>query len=307
MNRFVHRIAVALPLVVFSLPAMAEPNLVIQSSGDCPSAQVVSEALWTVRPDREWPPLAANIEVVENRIRVSLGEDQAIWREVPAPADCADRANRAALVIAAWSGELPAQTAIGPSLSVAVPAPLPPWPVQAVVAKRSAMVFELGLSGFYSMVGGSVPGGRIELAWLRREGWWGLRAGAAYQSTKSLPVDIGRTQYDRTLLSAALVLQGNRPRYFLSSDWGVVGDLVRVRGDGYTQNESASGLNVGLEADGRVGLRLRAFRIWADAILYRWLGKETVRVDPLSTGLSSAATLPRWDAHLGLGASVMFD
>jgi hypothetical protein len=208
------------------------------------------------------------------------------------------------LVIAAWSGELPAQTAGAPSLSVAVPAPLP---VQVVVAKHSTTVFELGFSGFYSMVGGSVPGGRIELAWLRREGWWGLRAAASYQSTKSLSVDIGRTQYDRTLLGAALVLQWNRPRIFLSSDWGLVGDLVRVHGDGYTQNESASGLNGALDAEGRVGLRLRAFRIWADAVLYRWLGKETIRVDPISIGLSGTATLPRWDVHLGLGAGVMFD
>lgn len=305
MNRLAHRLAVALPLMVASSPVKAETNLVVRSSGDCPSARVVSEALWAARPDQEWPPLTASVEVVENRIRVSLGEDQAVWREVPAPADCADRANRAALVIAAWSEELPAQTASTPSLSVAVPAPLP---VQAVVAKHSAAVFELGFSGFYSMVGGSVPGGRIELAWLRREGWWGLRAGASYQSTKSLYVDIGRTQYDRTLLGAALVLQWNRPRFFLSSDWGLAGVLVRVHGDGYSQNESASGLNVALDAEGRVGLRLRSVRIWADAVLYRWLGKETIRVDPLSTGLSStAAALPRWDVHLGLGAGVRFD
>jgi hypothetical protein len=290
--------------MVASTPAKAETNLVVRSSGDCPSAQVVRAALWTVRPDLEWTPLTATVEVVENRIRVSLGEDQAVWREVPAPADCADRANRAALVIAAWSEELPVQTASAPSLSVAVPAPLP---VQAVVAKPSATVLELGFSGFYSMAGGSVPGARIELAWLRRKDWWGLRADASYQSTKSLYVDIGRAQYDRTLLGAALVLQWNRPRYFLSSDWGLVGDLVRVHGDGYTQNESASGPNVALDAEGRVGLRLRAFRIWADAVLYRWLGKETIRVDPLSTGLSSTATLPRWDVHLGLGAGVMFD
>jgi hypothetical protein len=249
----------------------------------------------------------ATVEVVENRIRVGLGEDQAVWREVPAPADCVDRANRAALVIAAWSGELPAQTAGAPILSVAVPAPLPPLPVLAVAAKHSDTVFELGFSGFYSMVGGTVPGGRIELAWRRREAWWGLRVSAAYQSTKSLDVDIGRAQYDRTLLGGALVLQWNRPRYFLSSDWGLVGALLRLHGDGYTQNESASGLNVALDAEGRVGLQLRAFRIWADAVLYRWLGKETIRVDPLSTGMSSTATLPRWNVQLGLGAGVVFD
>ena len=304
MNGLAPGLALALPLLVASSPARAEPNLVVRSSGDCPSAEGVREALRTMRPDQEWPSLTATVEVVADRVRVRLGEDQELWREVPAPADCADRANRVALVIAAWSGELPAQTSGAPSLSVAVPAPVP---VPAAVAQPSATVYELGLSGFYSMAGSSAPGGRIELARLRREGWWGLRASAAYQSAKSLYVDIGRTQYNRTLLGAALVLQWNRSRFFLSSDGGMVGSLVRAQGNGYSQNESASGLNLGLDAEGRVGLRLRSFRIWADAVLYGWLGKETIRVDPLSTGLPSTATLPRWDVHLGLGAGVMFD
>jgi len=304
MNRLMRRLAVALPLMVFSRPAIAEPNLVVQSAGDCPSARVVSEALWSARPDQEWPPLSATIEIVENRIRVRLGEDQTVWREVPAPADCADRANRAALVIAAWSEVLPAQMASAPSLTVAVPAPVK---IKAIVAKHPTTIFELGSSGFYSLVGGSVPGGGIELAWLPREGWWGLRTSVSYQSTKSLHVDIGRARYDRTLLGTTLVLQWNRRRYFLSSDWGLVGDLVRVHGAGYTQNGSASGVNVALDAEARVGVRLGAFRLWADLGFYRWLGKETIRVDPLSAGLSSSATLPRWDVHPGLGAGVSFD
>jgi hypothetical protein len=120
-------------------------------------------------------------------------------------------------------------------------------------------------------------------------------------------VDIGDSQYDRTLLGAAMVLQWNRRRIFLSSDWGLEGSLIRAHGDGYSQNQSASGLNVGLAADGRVGLRLRAFRIWADVHGYRWLGKETIRVDPLVAGASSTSTLPAWDAQLGLGVGVVFD
>ena len=157
MNRLVRAQLMALPLLFASSPAQAETNLVVWSSGDCPSAEGVREALWTIRPDQEWPPLKATVEVVADRVRVRLGEDQELWREVPAPADCADRANRVALVIAAWSGSLPAQTSSAPSLSVAVPAPVP---APAIVAQPSATVYELGFSGFYSMAGGLVPGGR---------------------------------------------------------------------------------------------------------------------------------------------------
>jgi hypothetical protein len=291
-------------LLVVASPARAQTNLVVRSTGDCPSAEAVSASLWAIRPDREWPALRATIDVVENRLRVSLGADPTIWREVPAPVACADRVGLAALVIAAWSGELPAQATSGPSLPVAVSMPLP---VQAAVAKPRAAVFELGGAGFYSTVGGAALGARIEVAGLRREGWWGVRAAAAYQSAKSRWVDIGMTDYSRTLLGAALVLQWSRRYLYLSSDWGMTGALTRARGNGYSQNDSASGLNLGLDAEARLGLRLRAFRIWVDGTVYRWLGKQTIRIDPLVSGSSTLATLPSWDLHLGLGAGVMFD
>ena len=86
-----------------------------------------------------------------------------------------------------------------------------------------------------------------------------------------------------------------------------MGAFTRAHGNGYSQNQSASGLNFALTADGRVGLRLGTVRLWADLSLYRWTRKETVRVDSLSTGMFSVSTLPAWDAHVGLGASVTFN
>jgi hypothetical protein len=302
-------LAVLVLMMGASIPCRAEgnpepspgTNLVVRSNSDCPGGQAVSEALWAIRPDSEWPALTATIEVIENRVQVTLGEDVVHKREIPVPADCADRANRVALVIAVWSGALPAQVTAAPQLSVAVPAPV------LVPVRKSAMVSEVGMAGLYSTVGGWVPGAGVEFGWLRRDGWWGLRAWGAYQSTKSLRVDIGESQYDRTLLGAAMVLRWDRRWLFVSSDWGLVGAYMRAHGDGYSQNQSASGLNVGLVADGRVGLHLGRYRIWAEARLHRWLAKETVRVDPLLAGSSSTSTLPSWDAHLGVGVGVVFD
>jgi len=292
-------------MVVAASPCKAEgspgTNLVVSSNSDCPSGQAVSEALWAIRPDSEWSALTATIEVIEDHVQVTLGDDGRHRREIPVPPDCADRTNRVALVIAVWSGALPAHATAAPQLSVAVPAPV------LVSAKKSAMVSELGMAGLYSTVGGWVPGAGVEFGWLRREGWWGLRAWGAYQSAKSLRVDIGDSPYDRTLLGAAMVLRWEHPRLFLSSDWGLAGAYTRAHGDGYSQNQSASGLNIGLSADGRVGLRFGAYRIWAEARLYRWLAKETIRVDPLLAGASTTSALPAWDAHLGIGASMVFD
>jgi len=156
-------------------------------------------------------------------------------------------------------------------------------------------------------VGGRVPGVRVELGRLRREGWWGVRASASYQSTRSVRVDIGDSLYDRAALGTSLVLQWNRPRTFLSNDWGLVGALTRAHGDGYSQNRASHGLSAGLAVDGRAGVRVGAYRLWADVLLCRWANRETVRVDSLSGGSASTARLPPWDAHLGLGAGVVFD
>jgi hypothetical protein len=285
--------------------ANPQPHLLVRSSGDCPSGQAVAEALWAIRPDDEWPELRASIGIEGDSAQVSLNGDEAHRRQIAVPSDCADRANRVALVIAVWSGELSARAAEAPSFSVSVPAPVParvPLP-----AKKSAMVAELGVAGFYSMVGGAVPGAKAEVGMLRRGGWWGFRATAGYQSAKSLRVDIGGSDYDRTLLGAAVILQRDRPRFFLSSDWGLAGAFVRARGDGYSQNQSASGLNVGLIAVGRAGASLGRFRIWADLSVYRWLRRQTIEVDPLMAGTPTRSTLPSWDAHAGIGAGIVFD
>jgi hypothetical protein len=238
------RLLVALPFVLAARPAAAETNLVVRGLGECPSATAVREALWAIRPDREWTPLTATSEVVQDRVRVSFAGDPGLWREVSAPADCADRANRAALVIAAWSGEIPAQTADAPQLAIAVPPPVPvPAPLPVAAAKPSAAVFEIGGSGFYSLIGGAVPGARIELARLSRESWWGLRAVAAYQWSRSFPMDIGKTQQNRTSLGLALVLQWSFPYLYLSSDWGMVGGFLRAHGNGYEQGSQRSAGN----------------------------------------------------------------
>ena len=107
-------------------------------------------------------------------------------------------------------------------------------------------------------------------------------------------------------MGAALVLRRDRRRIFFSTDCGFWGAFTRAHGDGYSQNESASGLNLGLALGGRVGLRLGVFRIWTDALVSRWLAKETIRVDPLSAGPSTISTLPSWDVQLGLGGGVEF-
>lgn len=283
-------------------PAAGQTNLVVQSDGDCPSSLSVTQALCAIRPDNQWPALVARIRLVDDRVRISLGQDETHWRDVPAPADCGERALRAALVIAVWSAELPAPAIGAPNLSVAVPAPLR---ASVAPARKSPLVAELGVQGFYGLVGGLSPGAGIELGVHRRDAWWGVRTILAYQSTRSVRVNIGASSYDRALVGAALVLRWDRQRTFLSSDLGMVGSFTRAHGDGYSKNESARAFNLGPSANGRAGLRWGRWRVWTEAGVCRWLAKESFRVDAFISFTTSA--LASWDAHLGLGAGITFD
>ncbi len=283
-------------------PAAGQTNLVVQSEGDCPSSLSVTQALWAIRPDSQWPALVARIRLVDDRVRISLGQDETHWRDVPAPADCGERALQAALVIAVWSAELPAQAIGAPNLSVAPPAPLL---ASVAPARKSPLVVELGVQGFYGLRGGITPGAAFELGFLRRDAWWGVRASVAYQSTRSMRVNIGASRYDRSLVGAAWVLRWDRQRTFLSSDLGIVGLFTRAHGDGYSKNESARAYNLGPSATGRAGLRWGRFRVWTEAGVCRWIAKESFRVDAFDS--STTAAVPSWDAHLGLGGGITFD
>ena len=289
---------IAIVLAALASPAArAAPNLTVRSDGECPSTGAVRSALLAIRPDDEWPPVSADIQTDGDSIAITLGDDAT--RGITVPADCAARARAVALVIATWSGELPEQAAAAPSLSAAAPAPL--------LTRRAARVFSLGISVFYSMVGGSAPGALVELGNFGRAGGFGFRVHGAYQAAKSVALDMGESNYYRSMLAAAVAYRWSAPRLFLAADVGIAGNLTRAWGSGYSQDQSDYALNAGLFADGRIGLRWGRFALWSDFRMYRWPRAETLHVDTLSTGPYRTTILPAWDAHWGLGAGWVFE
>jgi hypothetical protein len=308
-------LAALIALLGFPIMARAEVNLSVRSNGDCPSVQAVQEALSSIRTVDDWPALSATVDVVADGAEVALGDSPGHRRTIPLPDDCAERANRVALVIAVWAGALPSDAPTSPMPAVPAPIPEPRLVLSSATpsapAAKTSVFTEVGISGFYATVGGWVPGARVEVGRLPRAGHWGLRASVAHHTPRSLRVDIGNSQYDRTSVSGALVLQWNGPRVFVSSDWGVIGAFTRAHGDGYSENAASSGQNVGIQIDGRAGVRVSKVRIWAALGLCRWALKENIRVDRVSVGPSNGPptsySLPSWDAQLGLGTSLLFD
>jgi hypothetical protein len=102
--------------------AYAQPKVVVLGDDTCPSAEMIRAALPADRPDSAWSGQTLTVKVADDRLALSLGDEPAVRREIPADRDCAVRAESVAVVMAAWSGELASEPTDSPVLNVASPA-----------------------------------------------------------------------------------------------------------------------------------------------------------------------------------------
>lgn len=298
-------VAVALTSMVASSVAHAQATLVVRGEPDCPSAEMIRDALSTARPDRQLPEQPVAVDVSNDRLSLTLGQDPAARREFPADRDCAVRAASVALVVAAWSGELASR----PSDSPLLPAAAPPLALVAAKppAKPATHVLELDGGAFYSPVWGHDPGLWLGVGRVGREGGAGLRLLGAYQRARELTIEGGTNQVQRFLLGAAVTYRVQRTSVFASGDLGLVGALTRAQGAGYQANRSDSAGNFGGLAELRGGLRFGQFQLWASARALRLLKADTVKIQSSSPGVADSATLSAWDAQLGMGLGFRFE
>ena len=285
----------------FATVARAQPTVVVHGDATCPSADMIRAALPAARPDGEWPEQTVTVEVADDRLSLILGEAPAVRREIPADADCSVRAESAAVVIAAWAGDLGARPTDSPVLAVASPAPV------LTPVKKPGYVIELDGAAFYSPLWGHAPGAWLGVGRTPRDGGVGVRVLGAYQSARDVALEGGTNQILRFLVGAALTYQLQRTHVFASGDVGLVGTLTHARGAGYEPNQSGFTTNFGGVADLRGGLRLGRFSLWLNARGLRLVRAETVKVQSTSPGIADRAALNAWDVQLGVGLGVRFE
>jgi len=295
----------------FATPAHAQTIVVVPGESACPSVEMIRAAL-PVQPNGEWSQRTVTVEVVGDRLALSLGDAPAARREIPADADCSVRAQSVAVVIAAWSGELGSRPTDSPVLTAASLVPAPVLTVTSPAAaptpaKRSSHVFELDGAGFYSFAWGHAPGAWLGVGYLPRNGGFGVRLLAAYQSARDVALEGGGNQILRFLAGAALTYHLQRAHVFASGDAGLVGTLTRAQGTGYETNRAGSTTNFGGVADLRGGLRFGRARLWLNARVLGLVHAESVKVESTSPGVGDRATLSRWDGQLGIGLGYRFE
>jgi hypothetical protein len=287
----------------FTPVAHAQPAVVVHGDTACPSEDMIRAALRAARPHGAWPEQSVTVEVADDRLALLLGESPTVRREIPADPDCTVRAESAAVIIAAWSGELSSHPTDGAVLTVASPAPMP----VLSPTRPSSHVIEVEAAAFYSLLWGHAPGAWLGVTRAPGGSGIGVRALAAYQSARDIVLEGGANQMLRLLIGAAVTYRLQRTHVFASGDVGLVGTLTRAQGTGYEPNRAQSTTNFGGLAGLRGGLRLGRARLWLETRMLRLARAETVKVQSTSPGIADSSRLGAWDVQLGVGLGLNFE
>jgi hypothetical protein len=271
-------------------------QLVIEGDLLCPSEEAIRQALAQARPPSEWP---ADLVVIRSNLQmlsIDLGRTSGRRRELAMGPDCQARATAAALVIATWMDDLPAEVTGAPVLQPLVVEPAPPRP-------RGPAHHEIGAGLSTSAVAGLQPGAYAEFVRLRPESDFGLLASLALDAPRDLSVDGGVSRWMRT--SAALGVQARAmyKRLLLAADLGLAAAYSAAWGSGYASNKSDGSFTWGPVADLRVGIPWGRYRFWIAARTEWWVRPQSVQIDAKTPAGSARHDLPSWDVQAALGAS----
>jgi hypothetical protein len=279
----------------------AELAVTVRGDTNCPSAEMVRAAVYDISPDAQWMSETVKVDVSPERLSLTLGDAESARRHIPAPPDCQARAEAIALVVRAWSGDLPAHPTVSPMLTVAPPAPAP------APARVSDHAVELDAAVFYSPFWGHAPGVWFALGRTPRLGGLGFRVFGSYQSAQDLAIAGGKNHFARLLAGAAPTLHVQGERVFASADVGLVITFTRAMGDGYQPVEDTHTWNLGVVGDVRGGVFLGRLRFWVHTRLLRLFHQERITIASNSTESADSRTLKTWDVQVGIGVGARFE
>lgn len=281
------------------VPLLAQPAPVIRAEGTdgCPHAEAVSQRLAGLLAGTAGPgepdQVALSVAGDELRVRLSRADGSLVGeRLIPRSSRCAELADAAAALVAAWEDEL------RPAVSPALPPPAP-LVVRPPVAPPGRPAYELG----------AVPalwlaGGQWAFAGAIRAGVWSRRApvGMTVAVSATFPVDSGDaanpTRWRRHAVSGGVMGRLRHHRLFVDGiAEGVLGWVV-VQADGEGSRAAFDpGLTIGLRAGSQL---TRRFELHAS--LAAW---GAARSKPAREGMPGGS-VPHWGLLAGVGASFLF-
>ena len=262
----------------------------------CPTADEVAARLRDLVPDaaaatapRERVTLAEQGGALE--LALHDGSGRTIGRRRLEAAPCADLAQAAAVVIAAWDTDLRA----GQAPTLVLPRPPPPPRLALDVA-----------GGFVASFAGAAfaPGGELALTLGPRRGRLAGRILATGTATRDL--DVGQAapahvSFTRASLALGPVVRFRPGRFVIDLGGHASAALVYLAGVGFADSASAWDADVGLGGGVRAALRLGRVAPYLGARVEGWLRPLSARVTGPTGG---TVALPRFEVLLGAGLAV---
>jgi hypothetical protein len=270
-------------------------DLVIASDSACPSADAVRQALASLRP-ADWPSTVVVIQAADQSLTIDLGSSGAGQRRLAVGPDCAARAMSAALVIATWMDDLPAEVTGAPILratDVTPPAPSP----------HNSAYQEIGAGLSSALAGGWALGGHAEFVRMRAARDLGWQASIGIGAPRDIWIGNGVTRWMRATASLALHAGRESRRLLVAADLGLAFAYTAAWGTGYAENRSDRSFTWGPVAGARAGIPWGRFRLWTDLRAWRWVQPESVAIDSAASANITSAILPSWEAQWSLGGS----
>jgi hypothetical protein len=233
------------------------------------------------------------IVVVGDRMRVMVrGQDGATLgsREVEAPASCQERATVAAVLVATWMGAWPEAhvSAPTPTAPPDLPAPRDPTPRATI-----------GLSFLTALDGNGLAFGAGADTFIPLHGALHVALTLSATSEREQGIGPAHVGYMRPALAVgpALALGRGRLRWQLGATGQ--GGMLLMRGKGLSTVHQTTNATFGAGAFLRILFTGRSLSPFASLGTVAWFGHQRATLDDAP----DTAQLPRWDAHLSLGAS----
>ena len=280
--------------------SLADGAFVVISDSNCPSAEAVREELLGFRPAGEWPALWVAIRATPQVLVVEIGPQKTNPRQLDVGPDCAARATAVAVVISTWTGDLPVEAEGTPILQPATPPPQP------LIPKTNPGQSEIGAGLLAATAGGIVPGVRLEFGRMRRGSGFGWQFDLTVPAKRQVALGGVVASWMRVSAGIGLDARWAARRFSLDGELGGIAALTYGWGQGYVANQSDWSPTWGLAAGIRAGMPWGRARLWLDLRAVKWLLEQSVQIDPVTTGTTTAANLPSWDAQAAIGISYVF-
>jgi hypothetical protein len=302
----------ALAAVVLAYPAAASAATRVWSDSDCPSSDAISVSLLGLLAagGPENASARVHVDAQSMRIEVVVPGEPNQQRTVPLEGGCADRAEMAAMIVAAWLDAMPVGTFSAPGIppkerrerlessSSADPSDDPNW---EPLRRSNRTLAGLGLVGMVDELGFN-PGLALNVGMPELIEDFGVVLETSLGMYRDLAVGGGTARYWRPTFALRVSSDIYRRLWVVRASLGPALGVLRVEGSGYSTNLADTTVMWGVDFGLVLARAWNKREAWVSVGGVAWPQGRKIRSLP-DNSANNQVPLPAWEGRLTLGLS----